>query len=81
MVANCNRPIRLSAIDVDARPDRMRDLLRIVVIRAISDYSRLSVTSTTCAGRPSALWGKLALGRKGIQIVLVAMPKAAFTWR
>ena len=39
--------------------------------------SRLSVTSTTCAGRPSALWGKLALGRKGIQIVLVAMPKAA----
>ena len=25
----------------------------------------LSVTSTTCAGRPSALWGGLALGRKG----------------
>src|SRR4051812_295771 len=46
---------------------------------------RLSVTSTTCAGRRSALRGELAWGRKETQSVSVATaeagaPRVSVTW-
>jgi hypothetical protein len=77
MVANCSRPVRLLQSMLMPRPDRnSHDLLLTPNLSRTN--RRLSVTSTTCAGRPiDALWGELALGRKGTQSVLVATAKTA----
>jgi hypothetical protein len=65
ILTNCSRPVRLL----------QSMLMPVQIARDCSNLSiangtnrRLSVTSTTCAGRPSALWGELALGRKGTQM-------------
>jgi hypothetical protein len=86
MVANYSRPIRL--LQLVLMPARMRDLLPTPLPNlniAQWDEPPLSVTSITCAGRPSALRGELAWGRKETQSVSAATaeagaPGVSVTW-
>jgi hypothetical protein len=48
---------------------------------SVGTNRRLSVTSTTCAGRPSALWGELAFGTEADPKRIGGHGQGGCTWR